>query len=125
MDKHTLGYTLRVRLTRDEVFYGPGVHELLRRVERSGSLQTAAAEMDMSYSKAWKVVRKAEQELGFALLARRVGGTGGGSSLLTARGGDFLTRYERFAERVQACAERLFAEAFDEKNETGETDETD
>lgn len=49
-----LSFSLRVSLRRSEKFFGPGVASLLRLVERTGSLQTAAAEMQMSYSKAWK-----------------------------------------------------------------------
>ena len=58
-----LSFSLRVSLRRSEKFFGPGVASLLRLVERTGSLQTAAAEMQMSYSKAWKIIRKAEGEL--------------------------------------------------------------
>lgn len=71
-----LSFSLRVSLRRSEKFFGPGVASLLRLVERTGSLQTAAAEMQMSYSKAWKIIRKAEGELGFPLMERRVGGAG-------------------------------------------------
>ena len=66
-----LSFSLRVSLRRSEKFFGPGVASLLRLVERTGSLQTAAAEMQMSYSKAWKIIRKAEGELGFPLMERR------------------------------------------------------
>lgn len=60
-----LSFSLRVSLRRSEKFFGPGVASLLRLVERTGSLQTAAAEMQMSYSKAWKIIRKAEGNWAF------------------------------------------------------------
>ena len=107
-----LQYSLKVRLKRDGVFYGPGVSELLLRVDRTGSLQTAAGEMGMSYSKAWKIVRTAEQELGFMLLERHVGGAGGGFSRLTEQGRSFVERYEAFQKAVYLNADRLCAEYF-------------
>ena len=116
-----LSFSLRVSLRRSEKFFGPGVASLLRLVERTGSLQTAAAEMQMSYSKAWKIIRKAEGELGFPLMERRVGGAGGGSSSVSAGGKRFLERYERFRQEVQDAAQRLFTECF----EGGDTNETD
>ena len=116
-----LSFSLRVSLRRSEKFFGPGVASLLRLVERTGSLQTAAAEMQMSYSKAWKIIRKAEGELGFPLMERRGGGAGGGSSSGTAGGKRFLERYERFRQEVQDAAQRLFTECF----EGGDTNETD
>lgn len=47
---------------------------LLREVERTGSLQKAAKNMNMAYSKAWKMLKGAEKEWGFALTDREAGG---------------------------------------------------
>lgn len=116
-----MAFSLRVSLKREQKFFGPGVATLLRLVERTGSLQTAAVEMRMSYSKAWKIVRAAEKELGFPLMERHVGGAGGGSSSVTAEGKRFLGRFERFDRQVHEAAEQLFLECF----EGGDTDETD
>lgn len=111
--EHQLGYSLKVRLRTTETFFGPGVAQLLRLVEESGSLQNAAAEMGMSYSKAWKIIRVAETALGFPLMERHVGGSGGGSSSLTERGADFVTRYEGFQQEINAAADRLFLRYFE------------
>ena len=111
-DRQPMGYSLRVRLMGEKVFYGPGVAELLRRVDGTGSLQTAAAGMGMSYSKAWKIVRTAEAELGFSLMERHVGGPGGGFSRLTEEGKAFAGRYEKFQREVYEAADRLFARYF-------------
>lgn len=117
-----LEYSLRVRLKKNSNFFGPGVEELLLLVDRTGSLQTAAATMEMSYSKAWKIVRAAEQELGFAILERHVGGMGGGSSALTEGGRNFVARYSGFRQALSAAAENLFRRHFEDERD-GETDE--
>ena len=119
-----LHYTLRIRICSEKVFFGPGVSEILQRVEKTGSLRTAAGEMQMSYSKAWKIVRTAGEELGFALMERHAGGPGGGFSHLTEQGRDFLARYEAFQQEIRQAADGLFLKYFggggaDEKDQNG------
>ena len=110
--KH-FSYSLRVRINGEKTFFfGPGIADLLHRVEAGGSLQTAAESMGMSYSKAWRIVRHAEQELGFSLLERHIGGAGGGFSRLTAQGRDFLCRYDGFQKKINKAAEAIFATYF-------------
>ena len=53
-----LKLTLRL-LTNEERIFGPGVAELLERVREHHSLRSAAASMEMAYSKAWRIVRAA------------------------------------------------------------------
>lgn len=89
--------------------FGPGIAQLLEGVERLGSLRRSAFEMNMSYSKAWTILRSCEGELGFPLLERRTGGSGGGGAVLTGRGREFLTRYRAF----QAEADTLLKQALD------------
>ena len=45
---------MSLRLYFEEKAFGPGMVMLLREVERTGSLQKAAKNMNMAYSKAWK-----------------------------------------------------------------------
>ena len=65
---------------------GIGIRELLIRVQATGSLRHAASDMSLAYSKAWKIVRRAEKHLGFTLLERQAGGTYGGGSYLSDEG---------------------------------------
>ena len=87
-----MDYQIRVKLKQEQIFFGPGVARLLRGIERTGSLQAAAAEMGMSYSKAWRILHTAERELGFLLVHRQAGGNGGGSSQMTDQGQALLDR---------------------------------
>ena len=63
-----------VRIYGEEKCFGPGVAELLERVDQLRSLRKATIEMDMAYSKAWKIVKIAEENLGFPLLVSVTGG---------------------------------------------------
>ena len=92
--------------------FGDGPYELLRGVERTGSLHRAAEEMGMAYSKAWKLVRTVEQRLGFPLLDRKVGGLSGGGSRMTRQAKEFMVRYGRFREEVKDSVEATYLRHF-------------
>ena len=85
-----------------EKFFGEGPCRLLRAVERTGSLRAAAQSMGMAYTKALRLVQRAEGALGFALTARAAGGRDGGGTVLTPEGKEWLTRYEAYRD---ACAQ--------------------
>ena len=83
--------TAKVKLTlcTDERFFGPGVCELLEGIRETGSIQAAAGRMKMSYSKAWKILKNAEESMETRLITRVAGGKNGGSSTVTAAGSMF------------------------------------
>ena len=76
--------------------FGKGPYELLTAVSQYGSLNEAAKKLGMSYSKAWKLVNMIEDRLGFTLLYREAGGSGGGGSYLTPEAEEFLRKYKKF-----------------------------
>jgi molybdate transport system regulatory protein len=104
-----LPVTARVRLTlhTGERFFGPGVCELLERIRKTGSIQAAAAEMEMSYTKAWRILNRAEKEMGFDLITRVSGGRNGGSSKLTEAGEKAVADYRRMEARLTEFADSL------------------
>lgn len=63
-------YITRVRIKRkteeDPAYFGRGVADLLHGIEKYHSLNQAAKEMGMAYSKAWRIVGEAEQALGIS-----------------------------------------------------------
>ena len=54
----------RIKLTlhTQERFFGPGICELLEKIQQTGSIQAASKEMEMSYTKAWKILNRAERK---------------------------------------------------------------
>ena len=98
-----------------ERFFGEGPCRLLRAVEQSGSLREAAGSMNLAYSKALKMVHRAENVLGFALTETTIGGRGGGGSVLTPEAKDFLARYEQFRDTCIRENERIFRETYPEE----------
>lgn len=96
----------------DRPFMGIGPAWLLRGVEKAGSLSLAARDMEMSYSKAHKLVKTLEAALGYPVLASARGGSSRGGSSLTPRGGKFLERYEKLDAEIKRAAEKLFEKKF-------------
>ena len=105
----------RVSLWSDggERIFGEGPYRLLLGVDRLGSLNAAAKELGMAWSKANRIMGRAEKLLGVALTQKRIGGSGGGGSVLTPAARELIARYEAFradcAVAVEASFNRRFA----------------
>lgn len=111
-DQEELKYSLHLRLGKKVKFFGPGVARLMLLVDETHSLNIAAERMGMAYSKAWKILKEAERELGYLLMTRKAGGPGGGGSTLTPEGRDFLERFLAFQEESYAVTDQLFKSYF-------------
>lgn len=103
---------IRLTFEKEERFFGPGVAELLELVGKKGSIQGACSEMGMSYSKSWKIIKRAEKELGYPLLHSHNGGNAGGKSELTDEGKAFLKKYRSMESALQKQTEKLFLQYF-------------
>ena len=114
MTQGKLHYKVTLCLMGDKRAFGPGVAELLEGVRRHGSLQGAARDMAMSYSKAWTIMRNAEAIWGFPLIHRYVGGKDGGRSVLTQQAETTLARNKQMNEALHAMAARQFQQWFND-----------
>jgi molybdate transport system regulatory protein len=94
-DKSSMPFKLKYKIwleTTGKVF-GQGPCDILLRIKRLGSLRAAAAEMGMSYSHAWKLIKGLEKRLGYKLLDSQVGGVSGGGAVLTPEARELIKRY--------------------------------
>lgn len=94
--------------------FGPGRWRLLQAIERRGSLRAAAADLAISYRKAWGDLRTSECQLGIKLIEARRGGQGGGDTQLTEAGRAWLRAYDRFQASVEHAVAQAFADHFRE-----------
>ena len=97
---------LRPRLYRGgDIALGPGKVELLAAVARTGSIRQAAVELDMSYMRAWTLVRTMNACFATPLVIAARGGRGGGVARLTPSGERVLELYHTLAAAgVRAAA---------------------
>ena len=108
--------TTRIVLRDDngEKFFGEGPCRLLKGIDRTGSLRSAAKEMEMAYTKALHLVNRAEKALGFPLTERIIGGRGGGGSRLTAQAKEFIEKYESYRDACYEANTELYRQIFSE-----------
>lgn len=103
---------ITARLYGEKKCFGPGVARLLAAVDELHSLRAAAQSMNMAYSKAWTIIKTAEEGFGCKLLAVTIGGTGGGGAALTDEARQLLTAYEQYCRRLDKYGEKLFRQLF-------------
>ena len=110
-------FDFRVRVFMEEPDFGKGVAQLLSLTREKGSLSAAYKSMGMAASKAWKILNRAEADLGVKLVERKSGGKQGGGSHLTPEGEDILNRYENFQKEVAEAVKRSFIKNFGNSGE--------
>jgi len=92
--------------------FGLGPCTLLEAVDRLGTLNQASKELNMSYSKAWSIINRAESKLGFPLLVCQAGGIDGGGSDLTPEAKKLIKSYRQFCLKADRLLDQLYAEYF-------------
>jgi molybdate transport system regulatory protein len=90
----------------NERFFGPGRVELLQRIDETGSIRQAAADMGMSYKKAWEMVTMVNKQAVRPLVVPKVGGEKGGGSVITDEAKELIAWHARLRERFLAFLEK-------------------
>ena len=86
--------------------FGRGIATLCNGVREKGSLNAAAKEIGMAYSKAWRIIKETEASLGVQLLNR----DGAHGSTLTEEGDHLLDMYFSINEKLSKEALELYKE---------------
>jgi molybdate transport system regulatory protein len=85
---------------------GSGRYRLLSALQRTGSINSAAADAGISYRRAWAQIREMEQLLGYPLIVPQRGGKAGGGTILTAQALKLMEEYERLCRTVEKALSR-------------------
>lgn len=113
--------TLRLIDGEGQRCFGPGVASLLEGVQEKKSLRAAAGSMGMAYSKAWRILRTAEDAFGCRLLDSTIGGRHGGGAVLTPEAEALLEGYQRLRREVEAYSQAKYEEIFTPLLDSAET----
>src|SRR3990170_8924229 len=81
--------------------FGRGRRFLLEAIDKCGSINQAAKEINISYRKAWGYIKAMEERLGIKLIERQTGGKNGGGATLTEEARKFLKKYEAMEEGIR------------------------
>jgi molybdate transport system regulatory protein len=88
------------------IAFGPGKADLLEALHLTGSITKAAAQLDMSYMRAWTLIRTMNRNFSEPLVVAVRGGTeGGGGAVLTDLGREALTLYRRMERKCQSSVQ--------------------
>ena len=107
-----LKLTIRLYTDDNRRCFGPGIATLLERVRERRSLRAAASSMEMAYSKAWRIIRTAEEAFGCKMLDSTTGGRHGGGAVLTPEAERLLTAYRAYQADVERYARENFQKSF-------------
>lgn len=83
----------------DAIALGPGKAELLRHIAETGSISEAARRMEMSYNRAWLLVRTMNHCFKEPLVAASRGGDQRGGAQLTQFGQEVLALYQQLESK--------------------------
>jgi molybdate transport system regulatory protein len=92
-----------------EPFMGRGPVQLLQGIERLGSINQAAKEMNLSYVKALKMIKRLETCLNGKILKTEIGGKNHGGSELTPLARKFIDFFTTYESEVANFAQERFA----------------
>lgn len=93
-----------------EKFMGIGVLWLLESIDESSSLRQAAQKMGLSYSKAYGMITRLEENLGCPIVDRRKGGHSREGIALTPFAYRFMEMYKNFQDKVKALTSDLYVD---------------
>jgi len=96
----------------DEYAFGYGISEILKAVERAGSIKAAAAELGKSYRYVWGRIKKAEKAIGKPLVETRVGGAGTSRSSLTELASQLVADFDTLRGRMFEVVQQEFSARF-------------
>ena len=98
--------TVKLIVGNKDLCIGPGLIALLEQIADSSSVMEAASRMEISYSKAWKLIREAEESLECKLVTRKSGGPGGGQAEVSEEGKTLIKNFRRTERQVKDFARK-------------------
>ena len=105
---------LRLRFSRSYPYFGKGTMMLLREIQECGSVRGACEKCGFSYSKGWTILERCEKGLGYKIVERRKGGSGGGVAEVNETGEKLMKVFEQLDQELAEYADKRFRELMEE-----------
>jgi len=90
-------YKIKSRIwieSENNVFLGEGRIQLLKAIDKTGSLSKASKSMEISYKKAWHLLDSVNKSAKKPLTINTIGGKGGGGAQLTDYGKSMIKAFD-------------------------------
>ncbi len=94
-------YTIKSRIWIEadgHILLGEGRVQLLKAIDKTGSLTKAAKSLGMSYKKAWSLIDAVNSRANEPVISASIGGKGGGGTRLTDYGRSLVGTFETINE---------------------------
>lgn len=91
---------------------GKGRCLLLEAIDRYGSINRAAKELNISYRKAWSYIKAMEERLNIRLVEKQAGGRYGGGTTITDKAREFLKKYQMMEKDLRRIIDERFKQVF-------------
>ncbi len=95
-----------------ELVFGIGKAKILSYIQKTGSINRAAKELNMSYRHAWSYIKSAQERLGRVLVICTKGGASGGNTKLTPYAKELLKKFFNLEHQVKISAAQLYKKIF-------------
>ncbi len=82
-------------------FFGEGRFQLLKGIDKYGSINQAAKAASIPYRRAWSYLHAMEERLGIKLIVTQTGGYNGGGTSLSIEAKEFLIKYEEMTSYLE------------------------
>ncbi len=105
-----LNYKIWLSTEDEQGILGDGKWQILKAIEKHGSLKAATKALKITYRRTWGDLKKIEEMLGFSILEKERGGKDGGKSSLTPEGRKLVNAFDDFHKKVDAFVEEAFNE---------------
>lgn len=108
MNLYRIKYKIWLESTDGESLFGDGKWELLCAIEETGSLKSAIEKMNWGYRATWNKLRTIEARLGFKIIEKSRGGSGGGGqTVLTEQGKKLVEIFRQIHKDSDAEFEKI------------------
>ena len=101
----------KLTLRREKSFYGPGIQELIRLIEETGSMKQAYILMGIAHSNARKIIKETEKGLGFKVFDND--GSNYGGTIVTEEAKAYAAKYKAFHEACEKSVDELYKRFFE------------
>jgi len=89
---------------------GDGKWQILKAIEKYGSLRAATKALGLTYRRTWGDLKAIEGEFGFPLLEKSRGGADGGRTELTPEGKNLVNAFDTLHAKVDMMMDEAFRE---------------
>lgn len=87
-------------------FFGEGRFQLLKGIDKYGSINQAAKAVNIPYRRAWSYLHAMEDRLGIKLIVTQTGGYNGGGTTLSMEAKEFLKRYDEMTSYLEGVLKK-------------------